>query len=134
MSAPALLLRYLLIVTLCLDGSLSLWTASATAVTQVARVAGIQEVAIAEAGSSVAPDAGTDACADKPAQVPGGEMHRDCDCALDACDCLCVFSIAAISHRVPFLARHALTAQPVAWSAPRAPAGTRTAVFRPPIG
>lgn len=127
MSVSALLLRCLLIVTLCLDGSLSLWTASVTAVTQIQHA-----VAAGERTTQAALDEAAD-CEDE-GRGQGAQSHEDCDCSSGGCECLCIFSIAAITHSVPFLAQHALTTKPTAWPPSHVPLSTRTPVFRPPIG
>lgn len=127
MPSLALLLRCFLIVTLCLDGSLSLWSSSVMAVNEASH-AGVDAAApvVAEADDADCNEAGTP---DQP-----GAAHEDCDCTASTCGCLCLFSVAAITHAVPFKARYALAAQPAVRSAPYMPLSTRTAVFRPPIG
>jgi len=121
------LLRCLLVVTFCLEGSLSMWTSSAMAVDdahQVA-VAGLPSEAVVAEGD----------CAEVASSDEGGSMHRDCDCGkVSGCTCACVFPAVAIAHTLPFAAQHLLATQPVLRSrAPLALAAT-TRVFRPPIG
>jgi hypothetical protein len=132
MPAPALLLRCLLIVTLCLDGSVSVWAASVTAVNKA-------QLAIAAAGAvptTALADTESD-CEDGDATTsrhPQSHDDGDCDCGIGTCGCMCIFSVAAISHSVPFMAQHALASPPAVRSTPHAPLDMRTPVFRPPIG
>ena len=120
------LLRCLLIVTFCLEGSLSMWTSSAMAVDdahQVA-VAGVSEEVVADGD-----------CAEVASSDEGSAMHRDCDCGkVSGCTCACVFPAVAIAHALPFAARHLLATQPAARSRAPAALAATTRVFRPPIG
>jgi hypothetical protein len=127
MPSPALLLRCLLIVTLCLDGSLSLWSSSVMAVAEVRHAA-------ADATAAVAAETDDVDCADAGTSDQSGAAHEDCDCGVGACGCFCLLSFAAITHAVPFTAQHTLAIQPVLPSPPHVPLSARTAVFRPPIG
>lgn len=127
MPSFALLLRCFLIVTLCLDGSLSLWSSSVMAVNETSRAGvDVATLVVAEAGDADCNEAGTP---DRP-----GAAHEDCDCTASSCGCLCLFPVAAITHAVPFKAQYALAAQPAVRSEPHMPLNARTAVFRPPIG
>ena len=125
MSPPALLLRCLLIVTFCLDGSLSLWTSSAMAATQAQHMPA--------GGGAQAATAGAD-CEDGDQQGERAASHEDCDCGSGACGCACAFPVAAITHALPFLAQHALATRPAVVSLATEPLGSVTPVFRPPIG
>ena len=125
MSPLALLLRCLLIVTLCLDGSLSLWSSSAMALHEVQQAV--------DSGTQTALAADED-CEEGAAAAERGS-HEDCDCGSgSACGCACVFPVAAITHPLPFMAQHALTSQPAPLSLAAEPSSTITPVFRPPIG
>lgn len=126
MPSLALLLRCLLIVTFCLDGSLSLWTSSAMAANEVRHAAanGMQQVAAA-----------ADDCEDRVTQGERGSSHEDCDCGSGmACGCACVFPVAAITRPLPFAAQHALASRPAMFSLAAVPLSATTPVFRPPIG
>jgi hypothetical protein len=131
MPSLALLLRYLLIVTLCLDGGASLWSSSAMAVNQ-ARHASASAAAldVADVEDADCDDAGNGV--DSPDQP--GAAHGDCDCGVGTCSCPCLFSVATITHAVPFMALHTLATLPVMPPSSHVPLNTRTAVFRPPIG
>src|SRR5688500_4343527 len=121
------LLRYVLIVTLCLDGGVSLWSSTVMAVTQARHAATTRA---ADAAVTIEEDCDTDA----PGGQTGSPVHEDCGCGTGSCGCPCFSSVAAFVHAVPFMARHALTAEPVVRSAPHVPLSIRTPVFRPPIG
>lgn len=120
-----LLLRCFLIVTLCLDGSASLWSASVMAVTQ-ARHAAARTV-----NATVAVE---DCDTDEALAQSGSAAHEDCDCGTGNCGCPCFSSVAAIVHTVPFMAHHTLAAEPIVRSSSHVPLTFRTPVFRPPIG
>lgn len=120
------LLRCFLIVTLCLDGSASLWSSSVMAVNQA------QHAATQTPKATVALE--EDCAADAASGQSGSTAHEDCDCGVGSCGCLCVSSVAAIVHTVPFMARHTLAAEPAVRSASHVPRSIRTPVFRPPIG
>ena len=124
MPSLALILRYLLIVALCWDGSASLWRASAMAVTDVQHASLIN-------GDAVAVD---EQCEDHAGHDQTGAVSDDCNCGLDSECCACAFTVATITHTVPFAARHRTSdLSPVHF-------GTLVAlddygrVFRPPIG
>jgi hypothetical protein len=133
MPSFALLLRCLLIVTLCLDGSLSLWSSSAMAANQARHAAAsVTAPALAEADDAECADT-SEGAGSQPGRP--GAAHEDCDCGVGTCGCPCLFSVAAtITHAVPFMALHTLATQPVMPSPSHVPLNTRTAVFRPPIG
>jgi hypothetical protein len=120
------LLRCLLIVTFCLEGSLSLWTSSAMAVDSA------HQVAAAVQAQPVAVD---QVCAEEAASEQGGTGHADCDCAQGiGCACACVFPAVAITHAIPFAAQHLLATVPVVPSRQPVVAAVTSPVFRPPIG
>ena len=121
-----LLLRCLLLVTFCLEGSLSLWASSAMAVDNAHQVAAMDQdrpVAIDED------------CADEASNDEGGSPHHDCDCAQGpGCGCACVFPVVAITHAIPFAAQHLLATVPAVPSRLPVVVTASTPVFRPPIG
>jgi hypothetical protein len=128
MSPPAFLLRCLLIVAFCLDGSLSLWMSSAMAAERVEHLAD---------SDLHPPTAVDDDCGDVAGNGGGGDdsSHEACDCSTGAaCGCACVFPVAAMTHAVPFLARHVLAVRPPTTEFTAVPRSTATPVFRPPIG
>lgn len=120
-----LLLRCLLLLTLCLDGRLTAWSATLTAFDTPGEVT----VIVVDPAQTVT-DAGD---CDKTADGSFGGSHDDCDCSKGSCGCVCFLSVAAILSVAPALATYAALAHPVAWSAPHVPPSMRTRVFRPPI-
>lgn len=124
MSMLGTLLRCLLIVTLCLEGSMSLWASSAMAVDNA------REVGAASQTTSAVSDQD---CEDQASQGGGDATHHECDCTSAGCTCACVFPVVAIVH-VPFAARHLLASVPAVPSRAPVVLTATTRVFRPPIG
>ena len=118
------LLRCLLIVAFCLEGTLSLWSSSTM----------VTESAIA----AVSADSGAPLAADEDCEEPtphreDGSPHRDCDCGTGSGCCACAFPVLAVVHSVPFAAQHRLADQPPALAPASAVPAAATGVFRPPI-
>jgi len=132
MSPPALLLRLLLAVTLCLDGSLSLWMSSAMA----AERAGMASDAAGQRGTPLGEDCERAPATDDDA---GSVPHEDCDCRAgfgtgSGCGCVCVFPLAAIQHPLLFAARQRVSSPPPGFVPVGVPRSAVSPVFRPPIG
>ncbi|MHB8911362.1 MAG: CopL family metal-binding regulatory protein [Lysobacter sp.] len=126
MSPLHTLLRFMLVVTFCLEGSMSLWASSAMAVDSAHQVA---------AAVQAPPAAADQDCEDVASSDEGGSVHRDCDCgAGSGCACACVFPVVAIAPTLPFAAQHLLATQPVVPSRAPVALAAITPVFRPPIG
>lgn len=124
MSMLGTLLRCLLIVTLCLEGSMSLWASSA--------MAGDITRDVGEASQATSAIGGQD-CEDQAAQGESGAAHHECDCTSTGCTCACMFPVVAIFH-VPFAAQHLLATVPAVPSRAPMMVTATTRVFRPPIG
>lgn len=125
MSPLRVLLRFLLVVTFCLEGSLSVWASSAMAMDSA------HQLAAADQASPVAIDRD---CADE-ASLEGAAVHKDCDCGEGlVCACACVFPVGVITHTVPFAAQHSLATVPAVPSRLPVVVTATTPVFRPPIG
>lgn len=125
MSPLRMLLRCLLIVTFCLEGSLSLWASSAMAVDNALHVASAEQARPVAIGQDC----------EKSADGRGGSAHHDCDCGQGlGCTCAFVFPVGVIAHTLPFAAQHLLATVPAV--PPRLPVvvTATTRVFRPPIG
>lgn len=121
-----ILLRFLLIVTLCLEGSVSVWAASAMAVDNAHEVADTEK-----AGPAVIDED----CGDEAATEQGDAVHEECDCAQGlGCACACVFPVIAFVHAVPFAAQHSLASVPAVPARFPVVIAAITPVFRPPIG
>lgn len=119
------LLRFLLIVTFCLEGSLSVWTSSAMAMDSAHQAA-----ATGQAG----PVAIDRDCADETSPQAGA-VHKDCDCGQGlGYACACVFPVGAITPTIPFAAHHLLATVPAVPSRLPVVVTATTPVFRPPIG
>ena len=121
-----ILLRFLLIVTFCLEGSVSVWAASAMAVDNAHEVSATEKARPA----SIDEDCGDEASAEQ-----GGAVHEECDCAQGlGCACACVFPVIAFVHAVPFAAQHSLASVTAVPARLPVVLVAITPVFRPPIG
>lgn len=126
MSPFGTLLRCLLIVTLCLEGSLSLWSSSAMAVERIEHLATASPAPAVEADED---------CDDGTSREGSGASHDDCDCGSGSgCLCACAFPLLAVTHTVPFAAQHLLASQPAVLEQTSVALATTARVFRPPIG
>lgn len=123
------LLRCLLIVAFCLEGTLSLWASSAMAAEGAVAAASRVETA-AESGDALAADL---SCADDVTHREGGSPHGDCDCGTGSGCCACAFPVLAVVHSVPFAAQHRLADQPPILAPASLVPAAATGVFRPPI-
>jgi hypothetical protein len=122
MSPSGILLRCLLIVTLCLESSLSLWASGAMAVERAAHAA-----------TADRPDASGD-CEDDASPEQKGAPHEDCDCgAGSGCACACMLPVFASASTVPFSAQHLLADRPAVLRQTTAAPAVAARVFRPPI-
>jgi hypothetical protein len=131
-----LLLRCLLIVALCLDGSVGVWRATAMA----AEGAG-HAVTTAPRTDSQSVQLASDSVADQDCEDPGASPrsaqsseHGDCDCTKSDCSCACAFTGIAFTHVVPFAAQHIPSAEPGVILRPETAREVTSTVFRPPIG
>ena len=137
MPLPATLLRCLLILAFCLDGSASLWSASSMAVSMASHGVGIghgqrmHDEGEPEVVMHV--DCPEDAYAARG--DTGHEIdHEDCDCSSAVCQCPVGFTNVVVAHGVPFAAQHRVSTE-LTVSAPSSIArGSLSPVFRPPIG
>lgn len=121
------LLRCLLIVAFCLEGTLSLWASSAMAAEGA--VAAATRIG-AESNDTLAVDLD---CEDDSSHGQGGSPHRDCDCGTGSGCCACAFPVLAVAHGVPFAAQHRLAEQPPIPAPASVIPAAATGVFRPPI-
>ena len=121
------LLRCLLIVAFCLEGTLSLWTSSAMAA-EGAVAAAASGAAESRDGLAADPD-----CEDDASHEQGRTPHRDCDCGSGSGCCACAFPVLAVVHSVPFAAQHRLADQPPTPAPASVVPAAATGVFRPPI-
>lgn len=118
------LLRCLLIVAFCLEGTLSLWSSSAMA------TEGVVAAASTDAAAALLAD---EDCEEQTPHREDGSPHRDCDCGTGSGCCACAFPVLAVIHSVPFAAQHRLADQPAALAPVSAAPAAATGVFRPPI-
>lgn len=131
------LLRYLLVLAFCLDGSATLWKASAMATSAVQHGQtsdrdagglhhGASTTTTTASASIDCPDAG----------VPGqdGDEHGGCDCADAACGCACDFLKVAVAHKVPPAGSGWLAYVPVLPDPATVGKSSLSSLFRPPIG
>jgi len=131
------LLRCLLILAFCLDGSASLWSASSMAVSMAGHGGGSAHGQ--RVHDQAAPEAPMDAACpegDSAGQVdPGHEIdHESCDCSSAACQCPIGFTNVAVAHGVPFAAQHRVSAALTVLEPASIARRSLSPVFRPPIG
>lgn len=122
MTPLGVLLRCLLILTFCLEGSLSLRGSSAMALEASTR--------LAEPARAAAVDQD---CEDDAWPVDTDGNRRHCECVAD-CSCVCVFPVVAIAHVTPFAAAQMLASQPIVFSRDSVALAATARIFRPPIG
>jgi hypothetical protein len=123
-----------LILVLCLEGAVGVWSNTAMAANAISR--GTESSAVSSLGHHEAAVAKTGlACADD-GRVDGspGKQGDDCDCLMADCTCPCTISTLAIVQVVPFAAQHVLALKPMAHAHSETIAQPSSAVFRPPIG
>lgn len=141
MRGKSFLLRLLLCVTLCLNGSTALWASTRMALDPSHMVPANAAAATHE--DHARPDAcGHVADCPEPAVSPDAvDRHAhagdDCRCGagiLAGCSCGCAYPASAIAVSVPFAARHVLQAAAPVYVETRAPLQESSTIFRPPIG
>lgn len=133
MRGKSILLRLLLCVTLCLNGSTALWASTQMAL-DASHMAPAKATAAAHEDHSPSP-------ADANADAEPGDRHLhsgdDCRCGaglLAGCACGCAYPASAIAVSVPFAARHVLQDEAPVYIETRAPLQESSTIFRPPIG
>lgn len=124
MSPLGKLLRYLLVVTFCLEANLSLLASSAMAPDHGRDLVTADQIR----ATGIDQD-----CEDDTSHDERGAATDECDCGA-GCMCVCVFPVVAIIQTVPFAVRHSLSTQPAVRSRPPVALAAITRVFRPPIG
>lgn len=133
----AVLLRCLLIVAFCLDGSASLWSASSMAVSMAGHggSSGHGQRMHDERGAAATTDAD---CPDGKfaGQADTGHEidHESCDCSSAACQCPVGFTNVVVAHGVPFAAQHRVSTELIVSEPVSIARGSLSPVFRPPIG
>jgi len=125
------MLRYLLVLAFCLDGSATLWKASAMATSAVQHAQTSDHEAGdlhhgATASAADCPDAGI------PGQ--GDDGHEGCDCTDAGCSCACDFLKVAVAHKVPPAGTAWLDNIPVLPDPVTVGKSSLSSLFRPPIG
>lgn len=128
------LLRCLLIVALCLDGSVGVWRFTAMAADMTGHAATALHAA-SRSDHLVAASATDQDCEETPAaRSEQSGAHDDCDCTKNGCICARAFIETAFTHAVPFAVQHVLAAKPAVTLRPQVVREFSSAVFRPPIG
>ncbi|QOD89996.1 CopL family metal-binding regulatory protein [Lysobacter sp. CW239] len=131
-----LLLRCLIVLAFCLDGTAMAWQKSAMA------AGAVHHGHAATGGHEAAghgPDMDTVAVldqdhADTTAPVPTDAMHEDCDCSETGCDCACGFGTFALARGIPHVDTLWIGFVPVSGDLTAARKGVASSLFRPPIG
>ncbi|MCD9032444.1 CopL family metal-binding regulatory protein [Luteimonas sp. Y-2-2-4F] len=159
MHAKPLLLRVLLSLMLCLNGSTALWASAGMALEpgHLADHAGADGTTDDRHGDGIPvddrhgdhrglPGACTDAgdpaaCVASAGERMASDDHRHadgerCDCGagmIAGCACNCAYPAGAIDVTVPFAGRHALRSEPPLHVEILAPQRASSKIFRPPI-
>ena len=131
----ALLLRCLLIVAFCLDGSVGVWRSTAMAAERAGHA--VTTTPHADSHSvqlATALDADHDCGDTGTTRSAQSSEHGDCDCTKNDCSCACAFTGIAFTHVVPFAAQHIPSAEPGVILRPETAREVTSTVFRPPIG
>ncbi|HUH90910.1 MAG TPA: CopL family metal-binding regulatory protein [Lysobacter sp.] len=131
-----LLLRCLIVLAFCLDGTAMAWQKSAMA-------AGV----VHHGHNGHAASDGHEATGHQPdpvavlAEDPGhagadspGVIHEDCDCTESGCDCACGFVTLALARGIPLVDTFWIGFVPVSGDLTAARKGVASSLFRPPIG
>ncbi|MGY0799456.1 CopL family metal-binding regulatory protein [Lysobacter sp. A286] len=131
-----LLLRCLIVLAFCLDGSAMAWQKTAMAVGAVHHVHADAHVANDGHGSA---DHGPDAvaasdCEDTTTTTPSEAAHEDCDCSDGGCACACGFVTLALARRIPLADTLWIGFVPISGDLTTVGKGTSSSLFRPPIG
>ena len=127
MSRLSLILRCLMILAFCLDGSATAWRGQPDGVRAT-------KAAVEHGDHGRAAEADVEDCPDAGADGQSREAHRGCDCSTTGCPCPCGFTSVAVAHTVPFAAQHGLTSVPTMRELMPVTLRTISPVFRPPIG
>lgn len=128
------LLRYLLVLAFCFDGSATLWKASAMAAgTAQHAQAGDHEAGDIQHDGSTATASAPD-CPDAGVPEQGDGGHEGCDCADAGCSCACDFLKVAVAHKVPPAGTAWLAYVPVLPGPAAVGKSSLSSLFRPPIG
>ncbi|MCD9006222.1 CopL family metal-binding regulatory protein [Luteimonas sp. XNQY3] len=132
MSVRRFVLRLVLAMLLCLNGSGALW--ASTEMTIAATGTGSGPLPAHAEGAAHAHHA---VSADMQASGDGhAHAGEDCQCGIGmrgGCGCSCAYPAGCITVGVPFSAHHVLPAAAPAYSEIRAPQQPSGKIFRPPI-
>ena len=128
----SLLLRCLIVVAFCLDGSAMAWQTSAMAVGAVHHAHAVNE------GHEGA-DHGSDGvaamdCEHTAPTAPTEPVHDDCDCGDTGCDCACSFVTLALATGVPVVDTFWIGFVQAPGHLATVAQGVPSSLFRPPIG
>lgn len=126
------MLRLLLIVAFCLDGSATVWQASAMAESMARHGSSSGHGGHVEQGQV----ASAEDCEDEDGKATGqGTSSQEaCDCDSTGCECPFGFTTFAVACGVPFAAQHRLVALPTMPDPTAVVRSSLASVFRPPIG
>lgn len=131
------MLRYLLILAFCLDGSATLWKASVMATSAV------QNMHVGDHGAggphhgatdTIATVALTPDCPDVETLGQGDDGHEGCDCTDAGCGCACDLLKVVVAHKVPPVGTAWLAYITVLPDSTTVGKSSTSSLFRPPIG
>lgn len=131
-----LLLRCLIVLAFCLDGTAMAWQKSAMAVGAVHHVHADAHVTNDGHGSADhEPDAvATSDCEDTITTTPSEAAHDDCGCSDTGCECACGFVTLALARGIPLADTLWIGFVPVSGDLTTVGQDASTSLFRPPIG
>ncbi|MEO6171294.1 MAG: CopL family metal-binding regulatory protein [Lysobacter sp.] len=128
----SLLLRCLIVLAFCLDGSAMAWQKSAMAVSAVQHVhaaSDMREGAVHGSDDVAAMDC------DNSSMASGSDAtHEGCDCSDAGCKCACGFLTLALARGVSIAEKDWIGFVPTSGHLTNVEQGTSSSVFRPPIG
>ncbi|MFC3715571.1 CopL family metal-binding regulatory protein [Luteimonas soli] len=134
------MLRYLLVLAFCLDGSAGLWKASAMATSAVQHLhagdheAGDPHHGATETIATTVTTASAPDCPDVETPGQGDDGHEGCDCTDAGCSCTCDLLKVSVAHKVPPAGTAWLAYIPVLPDPTTVGKSSLSSVFRPPIG
>ncbi|MGY0558538.1 CopL family metal-binding regulatory protein [Lysobacter sp. A421] len=129
----SLLLRCMVVLAFCLDGSAMAWQKSTMAVAAVHH-ADTYVPSAGHEGADHAPDAvAVSDCEDSTSTTPSDASHEDCGCSDNGCECACGFVTLALARGISTDAFWIGFVQ-VSGNLTTVAQGASSSLFRPPIG
>ncbi|QOD90767.1 CopL family metal-binding regulatory protein [Lysobacter sp. CW239] len=131
-----LLLRCLIVLAFCLDGSAMAWQKSAMAAGAVHHGHDTHVTSDGHRTTGHEPDP-VAVLADGSEHAEAGSrgvIHENCDCTETGCDCACGFVTLALARGLPLVDAPWIGFVPISGDLTTAGRGVPSSLFRPPIG